>query len=120
MNKYLVFVYNAKGDLFSTVTDFAHKILSPSTYDCRLCALTYGNFSIRDDWKSFIEQLPLTSVFLHKEEFETQYRIQSVLPAIFISSGEFLQQIVSQQQINNCGTLEDLKRLVSHSIEEYV
>ncbi len=46
MNKQLlIFVYNANSDLFSTVTDFAHKILSPSTYQCQLCALTYGNFS---------------------------------------------------------------------------
>ncbi|MGI8952546.1 MAG: hypothetical protein ACR2FN_13295 [Chitinophagaceae bacterium] len=49
----LIFVYNADADLFSTLTDFAHKILSPSTYQCKLCALTYGNISMKQEWKFF-------------------------------------------------------------------
>jgi hypothetical protein len=60
----LIFVYNANSDLFSTITDFAHKILSPSTYDCHLCALTYGNFSEKKEWKAFIENFPVNAIFL--------------------------------------------------------
>ena len=68
-NRQLVFVYNADSGLFGTATDFTHKILSPSTYRCRLCALTYGNFTIKDEWKSFIAQLPFSITFLHKNDF---------------------------------------------------
>ena len=40
------FVYNADGDVFSLVGDFAHKIFSPKTYNCNLCAITHGNFGM--------------------------------------------------------------------------
>ena len=39
----LLFVYNADTGLFNTVADAAHKILSPSTYSCNLCKVTYGD-----------------------------------------------------------------------------
>ncbi|MBA3647638.1 MAG: hypothetical protein H0W62_03650 [Chitinophagales bacterium] len=69
MKEQLIFVYNVNSDLFSTVTDFVHKILSPSTYQCKLCALTYGNFSLKQEWKAFIESLLIETVFLCKDEF---------------------------------------------------
>jgi hypothetical protein len=75
MKQELIFVYNANSDFFSTVTDFAHKILSPATYQCHLCALTFGNFSIKQGWKSFIEGLSLKAILLHKDEFEGEYGI---------------------------------------------
>jgi hypothetical protein len=74
MKEELLFVYNAKSDLFSTVTDFAHKILSQRSYQCQLCALTYGNFSIKQEWKSFIESLPMKTFFLHKENLKNSIR----------------------------------------------
>ncbi len=86
MKEQVIFVYNANSDLFSTVTDFAHKILSPSTYQCQLCALTYGNFSKKQEWKYFVESLSIQTVFLHKDEFENQYKIKTALPAVFVCS----------------------------------
>ena len=41
-NRSLILVYNADSGFFNALADSAHKLLSPSTYDCRLCALTYG------------------------------------------------------------------------------
>lgn len=38
----LIFVYNAKSGLISAFGDMVHKIVSPATYPCSLCALTYG------------------------------------------------------------------------------
>jgi hypothetical protein len=120
MNILLVFVYNAGGDLFSAVTDFAHKIFSPTTYQCQLCALTYGNFSMKQEWKSFIEGLPVRTVFLHKDEFEKQYNIHTSLPAIFIVSGGNVKEIMTQRQIDSCRTLEELKTVVANELEKYV
>ena len=59
----LIFVYNAHSDLLSTVTDFAHKLLSPATYSCNLCTLTYGNFTVQKEWKSFIKSLSIKAFF---------------------------------------------------------
>ena len=36
MRKSIVFVYNADSGLFNMVTDTAHKMLSPDTYECNL------------------------------------------------------------------------------------
>jgi hypothetical protein len=65
----LLFVYDAGSDLFNSVTDMAHKIFSPGTYECHLCALTFGKFSIKREWKLFVESLPMESGFLHKAQF---------------------------------------------------
>jgi hypothetical protein len=38
----LLFVYNADSGLAAALFDSAHKLLSPQTYACNLCALTHG------------------------------------------------------------------------------
>ena len=71
--KKLIFIYNADTGLFNTVSDFAHKIISPNTYACSLCQITHGNFGMKKEWKTFIEKLPYDMQFLHKDEALIQY-----------------------------------------------
>ena len=119
MKEQLIFVYNADSDLYSTVTDFAHKILSPLTYQCQLCALTYGNFTVKQEWQSFIEKLPINTVFLHRDEFKKQYKIQSALPAIFISVNGATREMVTKQEIESCRSLQELKNLVTEKLKDH-
>ena len=65
----LLFVYNADTGLFSVMTDYAHKILSPKTYPCNLCAITYGNMGMNKQWKEYINNLTIPIEFLHRDEF---------------------------------------------------
>ncbi len=116
----LIFVYNANSDLFSIVSDFTHKILSPATYNCNLCALTYGNFTIKKDWKSFIENLLIKPIFLHKDEFVKKYKIEPALPAVFMIKNGDIKEIISNHEIEICQSLEELKKIVKNKIEEYV
>ena len=51
MNPTLIFVYNADSGLFNTLTDIAHKTFAPETYSCNLCAITFGTFGMRTEWK---------------------------------------------------------------------
>ena len=44
-DKELIFIYNAKSGLVNEMIDVAHKIVSPRTYDCNLCAMSYGTFT---------------------------------------------------------------------------
>ncbi len=120
MTEQLLFVYNANGDLFSTVTDFAHKIIAPSTYQCRLCALTYDNFSVKQEWKSFIETLPVKAAFLHKDEFEKRYQLKTDLPAVFISKNGALTVMINRQEIDSCQSLKELKNSVAQKLEQHV
>jgi hypothetical protein len=117
MKKKLLFVYNADSDLFSTVTDFAHKIISPTTYHCALCALTYGNFSMKREWKAFIETLSIELVFLHENEFLKAYSTNADLPAIFLQEDRQLQSLVTKEELEACSSLQDLKQLLLEKLQ---
>ena len=73
MNKTLLFVYNAQSDLWSKSLDIAHKIISPATYNCDLCALTHGNFSERKVWATFKNSTDFQFIFMYRDEFLKQY-----------------------------------------------
>jgi hypothetical protein len=109
----LVFVYNADGGVFNTLADAAHKIFSPSTYACNLCALTHTAFGMRAEWKHFLEGLGVPLEFLHADELKSRYGLESVpLPAVFEKEGGGLRVTVGADAINECRTLDDLKRLI--------
>ena len=117
MRPTLVFVYNADSSIFNTVTDIAHKIFSPETYSCNLCAVTYGNFGIRAEWKEYLENIDAELEFLHRDELFDHYGVANVaLPAIFRKeSGELLPWI-SAEEINGCDSIIELKKLISEKL----
>ncbi len=113
----LIIVYNADGGLVNTLLDIGHKIVSPQTYNCNLCALTHSTFSMRSEWKDFIEQLGVSVEFLHRDELSKQYDIHGVaLPAVFRKSDGRLQELINRNQIDHCRSLDELKRLVEQSL----
>ncbi|WP_297763784.1 GTPase [uncultured Muriicola sp.] len=69
----LVFVYNADSGIKNGLLDFAHKIISPRTYECRLCELTFGTFAEKSLWKKFRQDHKIEMEFLHKDEFLKTY-----------------------------------------------
>jgi len=80
----LLFVYNADSGLFNTMADIGHKVFSPETYQCALCALTHGYFSERKAWREFVERMPCTCEFLHRDEFLVRHPgVSTRLPAVF-------------------------------------
>jgi hypothetical protein len=116
-NGALVFVYNAESGLFNAVTDTAHKIFSPQTYNCKLCALTYSAFGMRKSWKRFLETLNRPLEFLHADELQSRYGISGVrLPALFKKEGERLELAIDAEAINACRTIEDLQQLIKVSL----
>ena len=82
--KPLVFVYNADEGTMNAIMDSAHKLFSPSTYQCSLCAITYGMTSMRNEWKEYLDALPVETQFYHREDFHEKWPENSeALPAIF-------------------------------------
>ena len=69
MPRRLLFVYNADGGRLAGLKDIFHKILSPATYSCSLCAITYGATAMQPKWRAFIKALPVPVEFLHRDEF---------------------------------------------------
>ena len=113
----LVFVYNADSGLFNTLADVAHKIFSPHTYACNLCALTHTAFGMRQGWKSFLETLDCPLEFLHANELRSRHGIADVpLPAVFRKEGAELTVALDADAINACRTLDDLRLLIKNSL----
>ena len=109
----LVFVYNADSGLFNALADAAHKIFSPRTYPCNLCALTHTALGMRAEWRRFLDGLGRPLEFLHADELKARHRLAGVpLPAIFRRDGESIEALVDADSINACRTMDDLKRLV--------
>jgi hypothetical protein len=109
----LLFVYKADSGLFNTATDIAHKIFSPETYECNLCALTHGYFTIRKEWEGFIRELGLPTEFLHRDELDKADGIdRDKLPAVYRWQEDGWQLCVGPEQINRCEELEQLEILI--------
>ena len=111
----LVFVYNADSGVFNLLTDVAHKIFSPQTYSCNLCAITHSNFGMKNEWKEYLETLDTPLEFLHADEFETKYQFGKVeLPAVFKEENGSLILMVNAAAINECNSIDDLKQRLTH------
>lgn len=113
----LVFVYNADSGLFNAVSDAVHKLVSPQTYRCSLCALTHTAFGMRGEWRRFLDGLGRPLEFLHADELKERYGLAGVpLPAIFTRDGERLEVLAGADAINACRTLDDLKQLIRRGL----
>jgi hypothetical protein len=116
----LVFVYNADSGLFNALADAAHKIFSPRTYQCNLCALTHTAVGMRGEWRRFLDGLDSRPEFLHADELRERYGVAGVpLPAVFIRKGENVEVLAGADSINACGTLDELKRLILSRSETF-
>lgn len=51
----LIFVYNADSSHLDKIKDLVYKSISPKTYGCRLCSLTFGALNEKQPWSKFIK-----------------------------------------------------------------
>ena len=106
----LVLIYNADSGLFNGLADIAHKLFSPSTYACQLCALTHGHFGMRREWRAFLSSLDCDLEFLHADEARKSVEFASItLPAIIRRLGPKSGVLLSAGDIASCNGLGDLR-----------
>ena len=112
-NKKLIFVYNADSGFFNTVSDIAHKITSPETYQCKLCALTHGYFKIKDQWDKYLHQQDTDFTFFHRDEFVKQYGNTDVdFPVVFEEKDGEVSVLLTKERIDQLNNLDELISLV--------
>lgn len=75
----IIFIYNAKSGKLNAALDSVHKMFSPSTYPCELCAITHGAIDAKSEWKAFLKRLSLPVEFYHKDEYSTNQELPVVL-----------------------------------------
>ena len=109
----LLFVYNADSGLFNTLGDIGHKLFSPSTYPCQLCAITHGYLKERSQWRAFIDSLDLTCEFLHRDQFRERFPgLSASLPAVFRLANGRPKLCLDSAAINACADMGELMRLI--------
>jgi hypothetical protein len=117
-NSGLVFVYNADRGFFNMMADISHKVLSPSTYPCNLCALTHGAFSMRKEWREFLAKIKPPLTFMHRDEFRKEFKLEDDLPAIYIQDlrTEELRPFIAAATLKTLTGLENLKQMISDKL----
>jgi hypothetical protein len=109
-SKELLLVYNADSGVFNALADAVHKIWSPETYGCQLCALTFGAVTMRDEWAKFLNELEIPVRFLHRDEFKRRFPdLKTELPSILLNEGTRAEILLTAARINQCSTLNELK-----------
>lgn len=111
----LVFVYNAKPGIVAGLMDTVHKTLSPSTYECDLCAITYGALSMRGEWRDWLKAQPWTAEFAYRDAFRAAHPDQASepLPAIFCRDDDSaLTLLVSAADFEGLGSVGELITLL--------
>jgi hypothetical protein len=121
MVKELIFIYNANSDLFSKASDFAHKLLSPHTYNCSLCAITHGNFSVHQEWADFVASFNIPVQFLYKNDFESLYpKEEAIYPMVYLRVSNKLNKLVTATEIGQQKGVGELINLIEKKVELYV
>ncbi len=115
----LVFVYNANSGLLNLGKDVLHKLVSPTTYPCKLCDLTYGVMSEKREWVACRKRLPLKQLYLHKDEFQERYGSRSErLPAVFFENAGQLEVLIGAKEMDRMDSLNEFIRVLEQRIQD--
>ncbi|WP_411030258.1 GTPase [Spongiimicrobium sp. 3-5] len=119
----LLFVYNADSGIRNALLDSAHKILSPDTYDCNLCDITFGVFTENKVWKAFREENDGQMEFLHKDEFAKQYAskfgYKFTFPIVLAITEDAMEVFVGTEELNTLESAEALVTLIQERQATY-
>ncbi|RIJ42388.1 GTPase [Pontibacter oryzae] len=109
MAQKLQFIYNAETGFFNKLTDFAHKIISPKTYACSLCALTYGKFTMKEEWAEYIKSLPMEVEFIYKNEWKFA-PVRQEYPLVALQTGtDRVEVLLEASELNELKSLKQLR-----------
>lgn len=109
----LIFVYNANAGIAAGIMDSIHKTLSPATYPCSLCAITYGAVRMDPAWKAWLKAQPFESRFYHRPDFRAAYPGVAIdLPAILIDVDGIVTPLVLAPDFASASTVDALIAMI--------
>ena len=116
----LIFIYNADSGLRNMVIDSLHKVISPKTYNCNLCDITFGVFNENKIWRKFRAETTLEMEFLHKDEFKTRYAskfgYKFDFPIVLTTANDSLEVFINNEELNTMTKAEDLVNLIDERV----
>ncbi len=122
MTKRLVIVYNANAGLLAGALDSIHKTLSPATYPCDLCALTYGALSMRPSWRQWLQSIPIETDFYHRPDFRLAFPdfANEPLPLVGIVSNGDLSVVLDRDALAQLRSLDQLMAVLQSKLAPYL
>ncbi len=111
----LIFVYNAKSGTLNAAIDYFHKIVSPETYNCNLCILTYDNFGKKKEWKAFLKNLEAPIQFLYADDMKSLRIDKSIKLPILMTEGS--KVLIDSKKMNSFDSIDKLMEEVLNIIK---
>lgn len=115
----ILFVYNAKSSFLNKYVDTFHKIISPETYACNLCALTHNDFSEKKIWSSFRKKHQEEFVFMYKNQFEKKYpdfKPKFDFPFVVKIENNDFMILISNSELNTIKSSESLIEILKERL----
>jgi hypothetical protein len=113
----LLFVYNAESGFFNKLTDFAHKAISPKTYSCSLCTLTYGRFEMFPEWAEYLKTLPCELSFSYKNEWK-HTDVCNEFPVVALQQEGEVAVLLTAEELDGMRSLEELKDRLNEVLQQ--
>lgn len=117
MTSKLVFIYSANSGTINGLMDLAHKTISPTTYKCNLCKVTYDFASQNQEWKKFLGTLDHEVEFLYKDQLEKYSEIDKKrLPAVYYTFGDEVRILIDNKGLDKVLSVNELIELIKSEI----
>ncbi|MEO7617813.1 MAG: GTPase [Candidatus Saccharibacteria bacterium] len=119
--KTLIFVYNAESGMTNALLDVGRRVFTPESYPCSLCAVTYGPFGMKKDWKEFTRKLPYEVTFLHKDELPKAVLSKNLtFPSLVLKNEDGISVLIDGAEFKKILDLESLKTQVSKALSSHI
>ena len=115
----LCFVYNAQSGVAHALLDYVHKIVSPSTYACSLCGVTYGNLGMHREWAKYLRALPFKTRFLYKDTLPKHLE-GAALPSAYMVENDSWIPVLGPEEMDAATDLEALIALCNKRLADYM
>ena len=117
----IVFIYNAKSGTVNSLIDWAHKIVSPDTYKCSLCSITYDNFGKRAEWSTFLREIKIKSSFIYKDNIINDWKFKDAsLPCAYLKKSNDMKLLISSDEMKAHKDLDELIGSLRKKLEELI
>ncbi len=115
----LVLVYNAEAGIAAGILDSVHKVVSPGTYPCSLCAVTYGLVGMRREWRDWLASLAIPAVFHHRRDFRAAWPAAAdwPLPLVALARGDRLQLLLGEAALAALPDIAALKAALAAALD---
>ena len=95
-----------------------HKTFSPSTYPCKLCAISYGRLGMKTEWKKYLDTTGHEPRFYHSDQFYQKYGfLIPSLPSVYLRRGREWKVILNQDDFATLHSLDQLKEKLERELK---